>query len=334
MRMVHQRRRGTVKIPKITRRKFVQLAGASAAAVAASSLLATSVRAADSLTGSPKRMGVLTDITRCVGCRSCEVACNKANELPPPQTPFSDTGVFDEERRTTVGAHTVVNRYQSSNGAGPVYRKAQCMHCNEPACVSACPVAAMVKTPEGPTIWDERLCMGCRYCMIACPFSIPTYEYDNAFSPRVLKCTMCYERVFKKGGSPACVEACPQRALLFGEREDLLWEGQSRIINNPETYVRHIYGEHEAGGTSWLYLSSEPFEDVGLPSLEETGYGQLTWDFLTAGTVATVLVPLALMGVYRFGMRRQRIAEEEALEAFEALKEKALRTENEGGDGH
>ena len=181
MRMVHQRRRGTSGISKITRRRFVQLAGASAAAVAASSLLATPVRAAGSPTSSPKRMGVLTDITRCIGCRSCEVACNKANELPPPETPFSDTGVFDEERRTTVGAHTVVNRYPGSNGAGPVYRKVQCMHCNEPACVSVCPVAAMVKTPEGPTIWDGKLCMGCRYCMIACPFNIPTYEYDNVF---------------------------------------------------------------------------------------------------------------------------------------------------------
>ena len=328
--MVDQGHRRAAPIPEISRRRFVQLAGASAVAAVASSLLTMPARAAGDPEDSPKRMGVLTDTTRCIGCRSCEVACNKANGLPPPEKPFSDVSVFDEERRTTAGAYTVVNRYAGSNGAGPVYRKVQCMHCNEPACVSACPVAAMVKTPEGPTIWDGSLCMGCRYCMVACPFNVPAYEYDRVISPRIRKCTLCYERVFEKGGMPACVDACPQGALLFGEREDLLWEARNRIIDNPETYVPEIYGEHEAGGTSWLYLSPVPFKTMGFPSLEHSGYGELTWDFLTAGTVATALVPLALMGVYRFGMRRQRIATEEALET---LRQEASRNDSEGGDG-
>ncbi|MDP2953204.1 MAG: 4Fe-4S dicluster domain-containing protein [Chloroflexota bacterium] len=301
------------KKPTMTRRTFLRTAGILAAAALVAPPLALPGRAEGSSEGSPERMGLLTDLTLCIGCRACETACNRVNKLPPPDVPFSDASVFDRARRPTAGAFTVVNRYPNPDGGPPVYRKVQCMHCSEPACVSVCPVAAMVKTPEGPVIWDERVCIGCRYCMVACPFSIPAYEYSSAYSPRVRKCTMCYERVFKQGGMPACVEACPVKAIVFGKRQELLLEAQQRIAGNPKKYVNHIYGEHEVGGTSWLYLSPLPFETVGLPQLEKTTYGELTWNYLAAIPVLDILGPLFLIGLYHLTRRSERVGVEEAL---------------------
>ncbi len=298
--------------PSITRRRFLQAAGALSVALAAQSV-PRPVRAEIATVESPPRMGLLTDLTLCVGCRVCEVACNKANKLPRPEVPFSDSTVFEKERRPSAGVFTVVNRYPSPDGGRPVFRKVQCMHCNEPACVSACPVAAMVKTPEGPVIWDERVCIGCRYCMMACPFSIPAYEYSSAFSPRVRKCTMCYERVFKQGGIPACAEACPTKAIVYGQRAELLRLARRRIIETPEKYVDHIFGEKEVGGTSWLYLSAVPFENLGFPQTLDVAYGELTWDFLTAVPVVLILWPALMIGLHRFGLRREQLAAEEAL---------------------
>ena len=94
--------------------------------------------------------------------------------------------------------------------------------------------------------------------MIACPFEIPTYEYDEAFTPRVMKCTMCFERV-KEKKLPGCVESCPNEALTFGKRKDLIKIARERIKKYPGRYQDHIYGEAEMGGTSWLYLSGVPF---------------------------------------------------------------------------
>ena len=307
----HDRTQTGVKT-KMTRRRFLQASGASIAAVVASSRLIGSARAESDLESTTERIGVLTDLSRCVGCRACEVGCNQVNDLSPPETPFAETAVFENERRPTIEAFTVVNRYQDADQDEAVFRKAQCMHCNEPACVSVCPAAAMVKTPEGPVIWDEKVCMGCRYCMMACPFNIPAYEYDNAFTPRIRKCTMCYERVVKEGGVPGCVASCPTNALEFGKRVELIAIARKRIADNPEKYVNHIYGEHEAGGTGWLYLSPVPFEDVGLPDVGEEAIGELTWGFLTTIGVADILLPLTMIAVYRLTQRRNQTTEQKA----------------------
>jgi Fe-S-cluster-containing dehydrogenase component len=220
-------------------------------------------------TGYPDGMGVLVDLTRCIGCRSCEAACNKEQQLPDPARPFDDMSVFDEpgeragmKRRPDENAYTVVNRYDTQ-AAGPVYRKVQCNHCAEPACLSSCFVNAYTKTKEGAVIYNSKVCVGCRNCMIACPFHIPAYRYSSATDPVIRKCIFCYETRLKKGRPPACVEICPQETLTFGKRKDLIEIAHQRIETHPGRYVDHLYGEDELGGTSWMYLSSVPFGEVG-----------------------------------------------------------------------
>jgi formate dehydrogenase iron-sulfur subunit len=216
----------------------------------------------------PDSFGVLVDLTRCVGCRSCEAACNAEQNLPTPDTPFTDQHVFEQRehgqrRRTDETRYTVVNRYDLPGQEHPLFRKVQCNHCQEPACLTSCFVNAYTKTPEGAVIYNPDVCVGCRTCMIACPFLIPTFKYSSAFHPRTLKFIFCYDTRLKYGKTPACVEACPQEALTFGKRDDLIKIGRRRIEENNGHYVDHIYGEYEAGGTSWMYLSSVPFEQAG-----------------------------------------------------------------------
>src|SRR5512137_2777951 len=200
-----------------------------------------------SFEGYPEGMGVLVDLTRCVGCRSCEAACNKEQQLPAPDAPFDDQSVFEEKRRPTEKAYTVVNRYEAKKEGGTVYRKVQCNHCNEPACLTSCFVNAYTKTKEGAVIYNSKVCVGCRNCMIACPFNVPGYSYSSAFNPVVKKCVFCYDTRLKFGKPPACVEVCPQEVLTFGNRKELLKIGRERIKAHPGLYVDQIYGEDEVG---------------------------------------------------------------------------------------
>ena len=225
----------------ISRRRFLGWLGAAGF----STTLGSTARAATTkhFTGHPGANGVLFDSTRCIGCRKCEAACNLVNELPLPDQPFDDLKILEKIRRTDAKTYTVVNRYDStSTGNGPLYRKIQCNHCLEPACASACFVRAFRKTDTGAVTYDASVCVGCRYCMIACPFEIPTYEYEKALTPRVQKCTLCYPRI-SKGLLPGCVEICPTEALTYGNRSDLLRVARERISRFPQRYVDHIYGE-------------------------------------------------------------------------------------------
>ena len=210
-------------------------------------------------------VGVLVDTTLCIGCRKCEWACNQSNALPTAELQtFEDERVFRTERRPDAAHYTVVNQY--GDDADPVWTKIQCMHCQDPACSSACIVTAFEKREDGVVAYDPWKCMGCRYCMVACPFQIPTYEWDNALTPQVRKCTFCLERL-DEDKVPACVAMCPMEALTFGKRDQLLELAHRRIARRPERYVDHVYGEQEAGGTSWLYLSDRPFTEIGLPDV-------------------------------------------------------------------
>ncbi|OHE58420.1 MAG: 4Fe-4S ferredoxin [Thermodesulfovibrio sp. RBG_19FT_COMBO_42_12] len=217
-----------------------------------------------------ERYGVLVDTTRCIGCRRCEWACNEWNKNPNrPIKEFEASvnqkkSVFNEVRRMHAENFTVVNRYFSSKDGKPIYVKRQCMQCEEPGCLSACFVDAFRKTAEGSVLYNPHVCIGCRYCMLACPFDVPGYEYKEPLNPQVTKCTMCYDRITKEGGVPACVEICPAEALRFGARSELINLAHERIRNNPGKYVDYVYGEQEVGGTSWLYLSSVPFDEIGL----------------------------------------------------------------------
>jgi formate dehydrogenase iron-sulfur subunit len=288
------------------RRDFFKLIGVTGC----TALLGTARKAGstEDFAGWPDRYGVLTDTTMCVGCRSCEEACNAANDLPKPKVPFDDLDVLDEERRPEANAYTVVNRFQNPKDPDwPITVKIQCMHCNEPACASACLVKALKKTPEGAVTYNEDVCIGCRYCMAACPFYVPAYDYSSALEPKIAKCTLCYDRI-KEGGVTACAEACPAEAILFGKRNELIEIARQRIRENPDTYVNHIYGEYEAGGTSWMYLSAVPFEKIGFHAdVGKKPYPEYTRGFLTAVPGVLVIWPALLGGFYAFTKRKEEI---------------------------
>ncbi len=236
--------------------------------------------------------GVLYDSTRCVGCQSCEFACAESNNLPEPDP--SDMPEIGILRKTDETRRTVINAYDTSEGE--IYVKKQCMHCNEPACDAACLTQAMHKTEEGPVIWRGGKCMGCRFCMVSCPFDVPKFEYHST-NPEITKCDMCYDRLME-GKMPACVESCPAEALTFGTRRELVAEARKRIHDNPDQYVDHIYGEHEVGGTGFLYLSPVPFDELGFNTkLQKTSYPELSKGFLYSVPTVFVLWPALLLGI-------------------------------------
>ncbi len=285
-------------------------AGLSAASIGTSAHAASGKH----FKGYPGSLGILHDTTLCLGCRRCEEACSEVNSLPAPEKPFKDLTVLDERRRTTSVAHTVVNKFQGKDGS-PVFAKIQCNHCLEPACASVCFVKAFKKTEKGPVSYDPTVCVGCRYCMVACPFNVPTYEYESAFSPRVMKCTMCRPRLLE-GKLPGCVKACPAEALTIGSRDDLLKIARERIRRYPDKYVDHIYGEREMGGTSWLYLSGVPFSEIGMrEDLGHTPAPDLTAGALGAVPIVVGLWPVLLTGIYAMNKRKEKIAAEEKADA-------------------
>ena len=307
----------------ISRRRFLGWLGAAGVGTT----LGSTVRAATTkhFTGYPDAIGVLFDSTRCIGCRKCEAACNRINEMPLPDRPFDDLKVLDETRRTDARTYTVVNRYDATSGGdGPIYRKIQCNHCLEPACASACFVRAFQKTQTGAVTYDASVCVGCRYCMIACPFEIPTYEYDKALTPKVQKCTLCYLPRVSKGLLPGCVESCPTEALTYGKRTELIRVARERIRRFPQRYEDHIYGEHEMGGTNWLYLSAVPFREMGLrEDLGVTPAPQLTKGALSAVPIVAGLWPVLLTGIYAISKRKEKISDAEKQQAVEQALTKA-----------
>jgi formate dehydrogenase iron-sulfur subunit len=190
---------------------------------------------------------ILYDATLCICCKQCEQACAGQNKLP-----YSDA-IAAEDTQSEHKFTVVLNRNDK-------YMRRLCMNCEEPACASVCPVGALQKTALGPVAYDADKCMGCRYCMVACPFGVPKYEWNNNLTPKIRKCTMCSDRV-QAGQRTACAEICPTGATKFGERDELLEEARQRIRDGAGTYVNKIYGEQEVGGTSILLLSSVPFEN-------------------------------------------------------------------------
>ncbi len=227
----------------------------------------------------------------------------------PQQKPidaYDDKTVFERKRRPDALNLTVVNKYgDSASDKSDVHVKLQCMHCFEPACASACLVGAYRKTAEGPVVYDASACIGCRYCLVACPFEMPAYTYDSAMQPVVRKCMMCFDRI-SEGKTPACASICPVEAITFGRRSDLLQLARKKIENDPKRYINHVYGEHEAGGTCWLYIAGRPFEELGFPAgVDETPYAERTAHFLSSVPFIQTLWPAILMGAYAFSQRRE-----------------------------
>ncbi len=274
------------------RRRFLRLSGE----ICGSALLSIPGAASATTKSEVELLGVLVDIKRCTGCRKCEEACAEANGLPAPD--INDKSVFAAIRPTSPDQFTTVNRYPADNEKGELFVKRQCMHCNQPACASACLVQALEKKETGPVPWDGSRCMGCRYCMVSCPFDIPKFEYDSAV-PEIRKCTLCFERL-EDGKPPACVEGCPVEALTFGTRRNLLEVARTRIYDHPDDYVHDIYGEHVVGGTSWMYVSPVPFDQLGFRTdLDSRPVPELTQDFLYTVPFVLLVWPALLYGMTR-----------------------------------
>jgi formate dehydrogenase iron-sulfur subunit len=245
---------------QVNRRDFIKFLGAGTAIAGIGAQIAPPAldeRAA--VPAAKSAVSVLIDLSRCIGCRSCQAACKKKNGLPQ-----------DDPVGLSATTLTFVEFHNTSNDpTKPLIKpiKRQCMNCVDPACVSACTVGALQKQPNGPVTYDSNRCIGCRYCMYACPFGIPTFEWRNQLA-LIKKCDNCADLV-AAGQQPACVQACPAKALQFGKREEMLAIAKERISDPKANYVKEIYGEDEVGGTSMMYLSALPFERYGLRNMPE-----------------------------------------------------------------
>ena len=302
---------------RLDRRSFLKLGLAAAASGGAAPLQAET--AAKNHPLSPDYVGVLVDTTLCIGCRKCEEACNRRNRLPRTAESFSDREVLRTFRRPTENAFTVVNQFPGSPspdqaGLPMTFAKAQCMHCLIPSCVSACIVGALTKAADGAVVYNPTICMGCRYCMVACPFEVPAYEYHTPLTPKVRKCEFCTDHAKGTGANPACAAACPTETLVFGKRADLLAIAHKRIEERPDRYVQHVYGENEVGGTGWLYLTGRPVNQIGLLDLPGRAPALRT-EAIQHGIFKYGILPVAfygtLAGIMWYNKRRNPGHEEE-----------------------
>ena len=203
-----------------------------------------------------KRVAVLVDTTRCMGCRGCQVACKQWNQLKAVKTEF--TGTYENPPHLSGDTWTIM-RFVESNNGGPKwrFRKQQCMHCADASCVTVCPTGAALKRDNGIVIIDQTICAGCKYCIEACPYQTPKATETGM----AIKCRFCYDRV-ENGLQPACVKACATGALKFGSREAMLAEAKSRAAKIPGG---RIYGESELAGLGWIYVLDRSAEEMGLP---------------------------------------------------------------------
>jgi Fe-S-cluster-containing dehydrogenase component len=249
---------------------------------------------------SPDAVGLLYDTTLCIGCKACVVACADANDLPR-DTAWSD-GRWHAPVDLNATTKNIIKLYAQDGEES--YVKRQCMHCIDPACVSACMLGALKKDELGIVSYDPTFCVGCRYCEMACPFNVPKFEWANVFTPKIVKCELCRHRL-AQGGKPACTEVCPREAVIFGTRADLLAEAHRRLAADPGRYVPHVYGETEAGGTQCLYLSHVPFDKIGLAAYGADSVPE-TQRTLQHGIYQGFVAPLALYGALAAVIMRNR----------------------------
>jgi formate dehydrogenase iron-sulfur subunit len=243
--------------------------------------------------GNIKQVGILVDVTRCTGCNQCVDACVNANQL-------GDSSFMIQQSPDALSARRWSSIVESPEGG---FVRKFCRHCLEPACVSACPVGAMYRTSEGVVLYDSQKCMGCRYCMMACPFGIPRYEWDSP-APLVQKCTLCYSRL-EQGQLPACVETCPEGVLTFGERSKLLALANQRLQEAAHTYLPKIYGAYDVGGTAVMYISHVPLDFLGYHGAPgDEPRPELTWEWLSKVPAISIGVAGLMTGLFWIIERR------------------------------
>jgi formate dehydrogenase iron-sulfur subunit len=234
------------------------------------------------------KKALLLDITKCIGCHQCEQACREGHGQP-----------LEQPAKLSATAFTVLEDH------GDKFVRRLCQHCEEPSCASACLVGALRKTPLGPVVYDAKKCIGCRYCMMACPYQVPKYEWTK-LAPLMRKCDMCYDRV-STGQQTRCAEACPTGATFFGSRDELLFEARKRLHEN-SAYVQHVYGERELGGASVFYLTDVPFEKLGFPAPAHKEAMPTLTAAAMSDTPTVVLVGGSLLaGIYWITQRRREV---------------------------
>jgi Fe-S-cluster-containing dehydrogenase component len=284
----------TLPTKGLSRRQFFKLSAATVGAAAMTSVASSAI--ASTGVSPANTPAMLIDISRCVGCGNCQRSCTQANGLHP---------TTEQQEGLSIQTYTFVQSYDLGDGKTR-FVKRQCMHCLDAACASACPVSALHKTDEGPIAYRPSRCLGCRYCMVACPFGVPRFDWNNGFTPEIRKCMFCIERQ-RAGKLPACAENCPSGALKVGTRDELLKEAHARILASPGAYVDHVYGEHEAGGTAWLYISDVPFAQLGFRTDVTTRpIPAYTWDIMSklpwvVGGLAVVLTGASVVTRQRNG---------------------------------
>lgn len=280
------------------------------AAAATLTVIPTTARAREKRVAPSDAVGLLYDTTRCIGCKACVVACKEANGLTADVDGYGG-GLYDAPESLNEHTKTVIQLYRDDPAGEYSFVKKQCMHCVDPACVGACMLGALSKGAFGVVGYDSSKCVGCRYCEVACPFNVPTFQWSKR-SSKIVKCELCRHRLVE-GKEPACSEVCPRGAVRFGRYDDLLADARGRLASQPDRYVQRIYGERELGGTQVLYVSHVPFEDLGFRFDDEQSVPH-TQQTVQHGVYQGFVAPLALYGILgavMFRNRRARKTDEE-----------------------
>ncbi len=285
---------------EMNRRDFIKMAGAGLGGM----ILPTPDKSsASKLAEAENAYSMLYDATLCVGCKACQTACkNRAGHSPVTD----EARLYEMPTDLNADTWTLIKLYNGEEDYSFV--KKQCMHCVDPACASVCPVQALEKTAEGPVVYYDYKCIGCRYCMTACPFDIPKYEWDEV-KPYIQKCDFCAD-LQQEGLPPACGAICPTGALISGRRGEMLEIAHQRITENPDTYVNHVYGEHEVGGTSMLYLSKVSFDKLDYPKLDSKPIPEITWPYMKAVPYVFFGMGGLMTAIYYFTHRNEKAEEE------------------------
>jgi len=210
----------------------------------------------------------LIDISKCIGCKACQVACMEWNDLRDEIG--TNHGVYDNPLDLTDQSWTVMRYSEVELEPGKLewlIRKDGCMHCADPGCLKACPApGAIVKYSNGIVDFHEENCIGCGYCITGCPFNIPRLSKKDG---KAYKCTLCSDRV-AVGLEPACVKTCPTGALVFGSKEDMNDHAEERIADLKARGFQNagLYDPPGVGGTHVMYVlqhADQPEIYHGLP---------------------------------------------------------------------